>query len=517
MKTLKEIQTLYTNSAELTVFDKTLQISAQRSCYTQLYKKYRSIADSLYERYLPIDKDYKKIEDLINDAPTSFNELINTGIDEVVKDAISIGLITTDAKIVKTQCKNGWYFSPFYDVYNQLENSYNTYNAIVKDSKEDMVFAATLSTSVAASVGGKALQKNAQAKAQLKELQDNLVQLRSNLREGFRSSCLNLHYYMINSFSEESCFDISGFPNKNSIEKAAGIYRNLLQTELSAEQKKEFICSILELNPYNDKYYVSFAEMFPENTAQFMKASTFFGTTALKDHLNGILSAFVSNNIGTTEDDAYKCRNELDVKVAEYGMDRVTAAPTYRIIEQRLALLDLEYRTVQGVVLDTREAADVARNDIDTHKDILENPPQFIYRKDYTAYIEKIRNLPIRPEISAEYAKRYSEKLEEFDKQCIKALRYHYITIHHNPFWNGDKKDMLLHYGIAAVLLLMGIIFMISNSAPGFIVLAAGVLIYTVVIKPLIEKKVWNALTHNGQYKIEDIAAGSSILTIFNH
>lgn len=516
MKTLKEICTTYTNGTELPVFDRMLQITAERNCYTQLQKKYRRIADTVYEQYLPVDQSYKNLEELTGDVPRAFHELIAFGIQEVVKDAISVGIHSLDAQTVKSRCMENGYFAPFFDAYHTFTKAVDDMETDLNDSGANLLMNAYVEDGVGT---GASLLEHAVNKKWAKQQKEAMFrnhELRENLRRGIWNSCLNLHCYLMDYCSENSSFRMGGYTTDEDIKKAESIHQNLQQLSLSEEQKRTFVLEILELNPYCDAYYLTFVEMFPDREKEFVQLSEYFGTTALCASINKKLHEFVNSQLGTTEEDAYRCRQLLDQRVDDYGMQRTSAASVYRVIDERLAKLDLEYRTEKGIVFETRAAADAARGDLKSYEDILENPPEMIYRTDYTAYIEKIQNLPIGKELITMYVQRYTGKLEQFDKDCRKALRCHYIMQHKKPFWNGDKKDMLLHYGVIGICFFLGIIMTLAKHAPGFLVLAVLILLYLALVKPIFEKKIWKKLTHNGKYDIMKITAGSPVLTEFD-
>lgn len=230
----------------------------------------------------------------------------------------------------------------------------------------------------------------------------------------------------------------------------------------------------------------------------------------ISDYSSRILTEFVKTNLGTTENEAQNCLNQLTEYAGQMHFDAQTLPEPFKIVNDRIAALDLAYRTVNGVVLDTRAKANQARQDVETYRDILEYSGTFQFRSQFLAHIEKIKSLPIDPKVIEKYTGIFTEKMGAFDRVCKKAARYQYRKDHGGlPFWNGDTFDMGVHYAI--LLFFAGcMIRTIVNkeTADQYIV---GILIigaycaYMFYFKPKKELGIWNEVTHNGEFKFSDV------------
>ncbi len=220
-----------------------------------------------------------------------------------------------------------------------------------------------------------------------------------------------------------------------------------------------------------------------------------------------------NKNIGRTEDDAYSCRKMISQLREEMDLPEDAAKNAFRIIDDRLSELDLEYRTVNGVVLTSRSAADQARVDVDNYKDILDTTVDFKFKSHYLQHIQRIRELPLDRNVAEKYISQTTAKMEEFDKRCKKAARYEFRRKHGGlPFWNGDAVSMGIQYLILAILLYPIIVSFKSNdiqAGMGGLLLFLGAAIYMFFFKTKKEKEIWNELTENGKYSFDQVTSES--------
>lgn len=180
------------------------------------------------------------------------------------------------------------------------------------------------------------------------------------------------------------------------------------------------------------------------------------------------LTSWVNENIGTTEDDAHKCRDELDKKITEHELDPEKAAAIFKTIDDRLAKLDEEYRTVEGFTFPTRESADETKAIINDNKNILyRSPSEFTFRSDYTAHIERIKAVPLIEKLIVHFTGIYENHLKEFDKKCKNAKL-------HDDKLKGQKKSLKS-------------------------------LARSMFVSDEKQQQDWNEVTHNGQYTLNEI------------
>ncbi len=180
------------------------------------------------------------------------------------------------------------------------------------------------------------------------------------------------------------------------------------------------------------------------------------------------LSKWVEENIGTTEDDAHNCRDELTRQIEEERLAPEKAANIYKTIDDKLKKLDEEYRTVETILFPTRDSADEAKAIIEENKEILYKPTSdFIFRFDYTAHIEAVKEVQLHEKLILRFTNKYEQSLKEFDKKCKNAKLY-------DDKLKGQKKTL-------------------KSFARSMFVSDDK------------QQKAWEELTHNGQYSLNEI------------
>lgn len=480
MNSLKFIIDNYNVNKEFSLLGKTFIVSSGRNVLAHLRSKYLILADEMYNSYLATDNGYKNLEELVENARSTFESLIMNKITEVVNDAISVGIFTLDASLVFKECKTS-YFNCFYDAYNAFAKPFNATNATLEKHKEArqkssqyaMGYAVRNNVSANDIISeniGENIAEKAEAKKKFKELFKN-QQLRNKLKNSVRSCCFNLYAYIVDQFPKKSNIVFSGNVTNNDVKNANAIFNNISNPALSEEQKIEFVHKILESNPYGDDYYVTFAKLFPDNTVEFIKIADFFGAPSIISKVNNDLIAYVNENIGETEADVDYCKSLLLQKLSEVGLSKESAAPVYAVIQERSNQLDLEYRTVEGAVFETRDEADAARASFAENENVLKKDcADFIMRSDYTDHIDNIKMLSVPQSIIAVYVMRYEQRLSEFDKKCKAAALYEEA----NSSEKRSLKNRLASIGQS------------SDT----------------------QKSAWEEVTHNGQYSLSDIMSG---------
>lgn len=478
MKSLKEIIENNNTPMEFQLFDNTFIVSADRHVFTELRKKYHAIADDAYEQYMEIESGYKKLDHLVEKADKTFEELIERTIPEVVNDALSVGILTLDANTVYSEYyKKGYvnsfktaykaFSEPYYETLNELEALKEKRRSIdnsVGYATGDMNMSGRLDSAFM-NAGDKS-----EAKKEFKAMFQN-DKMRNDLRNGFWSGIASMYNYIINEFPKKGNIKFGDWTTNDSCSKAAAAFNNMSNNSLNSEQKKQFVSIILENNPYLDKAYPLFAENFPEQTKQFVILADFFGAPAIIKKVNNDLIAYVNENIGTTEADVDYCKSLLSQKLSEVGLSKESAAPVYAVIQARSEQLDLEYRTVEGAVFNTRDEADAARASFAANADMLKKDcSEFILRSDYTNHIDALRTLSVPQSIITLYIMQYEQKLSEFDKKCKAAALYEEAN-------SGEKRSLKNRFSSLVT----------SSDA---------------------QKNAWEEVTHNGQYSLSDIMAG---------
>lgn len=216
-----------------------------------------------------------------------------------------------------------------------------------------------------------------------------------------------------------------GFPDnsyelaeKTLQEHSAVLLSNYLKDNMGETRKETIACYVKVLGIADD---IDFDENYSATAYLPFEERM----EVLDNELVAQLAQWITDNIGTTEEEAHRCREELDEQIKEQELNPEKATDLYKTIDNRLKKLDEEYRTVEGFTFPTRESADETKRAIDANKDILyKSSVDFIFRNDYIAHIGIIKSLPLVDKLKFHFAEKYERLLKEFDKKCKNAKLY---------------------------------------------------------------------------------------------
>ncbi len=584
MKNLNEIMQEYDYSVEFPLLGRTLTVLPERNVYHNLRQKYNTLADDAVKKFKGYLSELKNIDEFFSSIQSAFIVSIEDGLNEVSRDAISVGCYDLDSATIVNECINGGYFDTFSNAYQRYEDRNEQiisklsnaaeYRAIRKNSRPRWTSATYGGTMMNAwgnqfkagtmnaiegaghsirNAIGNAIDES-DAKASRNELFKNQT-YRKQLIDSVWICTINLHLVITNIIRNKSNLSLGGWVSDADSKKAESMYNNLMRLNLPEEQQKEFALSILELDPYEYDYYVGFLKKFFNQGKEILNIAEFFnmnglmnnvkdilcdftknslGTTVddlnhckeltlksaeslnvsseniqpsldiISKHGEKILVDFANNNLGTTEDDAYDCRKNINELTAKMELDKKYSDAAHKIVDKQLAKLDLEYRTVNGIVLATREEADKTKEDVKTYNDLLSNSGDFKFKFEFLEHLAKVESLPINSEIKEKHNSEIKEKMKEFDDRCEKASRHEYRKSHGGiPFWNGDALNMIIQYLSIAFSTIFSIFrFIDGTTGAGILclVITFFVVYYCFVCIPEDEEKIWNELTDNGKY-----------------
>lgn len=446
LKTILE-QESYSRNTSLLGYE--FDISADRSVYNAIRNKYKKLAIEARAKFAKMYKQLTDINDLLDNVPDAFVVAIEDALLEVLKDIISVDIYTIDKDKVIELAFNGWYFDSFLEPYNDIYNKVGEIIAQV-DSERYMRELRKESRSrwTSATIGGSAISAwsnqletagmnllegavhsvanaigNAATESWANGELDKLYKSKLH-KEGFLDgvyySCFNLHLLLIDIVRVNSGIYIGGTISDSDEQKAQAMFNNFMAINLDEEKKAKFINEIFHLNPYNRDFYKALIEKCGDKDKDLEAFGEFCGMNIFEIK-NEILVEFVKANLGKTESDAKKCRKNMEIRAEEIGLDPMQITKANEIIVQRLEKLDREYRTVDGVVLDTRDEADLAREELKKIKEIMKSvvaptkESTVSYENDLLDKRDAIDKF--QTPVKNKYLKKIDEYLKDFDKK----------------------------------------------------------------------------------------------------
>lgn len=389
---LKTILEQENHSVNTSIFGNDFYISPERNIYNTIRNKYKKLAMSAKEKFAKMSDELSDINDLLNSVPSAFVVSIEEALIEILQDIISLDIYTIDKDAVIEMAFNGEYFDEFsksYAVFNEKVNAIlqevndeayareirkesrprwtsATFGGNMFDAWENELEAVGMNLiegaahSVINAIGNAITRK--WAEDEMSKL-FNSKKLRQDMIDSVYSSCFNLHLLLLEIVNVHSSVKIGGTVSEIDQQKAQAMFNNFTAINLDEEKRVKFINDIFSLNPYQRDFYKILTKKFGDKTKEFDTFSEFFGIN-IYEIKNEILADFVVENLGKTEEDAYACKEKTEELSSEIGLDVTQILQANALINQRLEELDLIYRTVEGIVLETRDEADLAREEL---------------------------------------------------------------------------------------------------------------------------------------------------------
>lgn len=222
-------------------------------------------------------------------------------------------------------------------------------------------------------------------------------------------SAWNLHFVLIDLLEKALQINVWEIPADEDVDRADRLLNNLQSSVLDEEAKKDIIMQAYNANPYSRRLYVTLFYNYRQEVKSITEIAEYFGVD-LTDEKEKLALAFLKEHIGNTEEEARKAKEDLIEYYKTIDLDFSETLLSYRYINALLLLYDREYRTVDGVVVDTREEADIAKE-------------EFPYIAEILGQIEA----PTK-DSTLEYENDLLKKREELDRRITTRIKDKYLS-----------------------------------------------------------------------------------------
>lgn len=445
LKTIIETENHITRT---TLLGNNFEISADRNIYNAIRGKYKTLAQTAQSKFAEMDSQFTDINDLTRNAPNAFVVAIEDSLKELLQDIISVGVYTIDKDLVIERAFEENYFNEFNEGFEKINSQYEKifqelsdaefYREMRKESRPRWQSATFGGNAVDAwcdqfETGVMNLAEGAghavvnwignqvsrtKAKKELANL-FNRKSLRQNMIDSVYDSCFNLHFLLIDIVKSNTNIDFNGTISEFDKQKAAAMFNNFTTISLSEDKKAIFVNEIFQLNPYERDYYAYILTKFGDSDNALGNFAQFFSINSF-DIKNDILAEYAEDNLGETENEANDCRVKVDEYAKKIGLETKYITTAYSIINEQLEKIDLEYRTVDEVVFETREIADEARNELVKIQEIMEDvkPPTKDSTLSYENRLkEKKQQLEeLKTNVNLKYIGLVNEYMDKFDR-----------------------------------------------------------------------------------------------------
>ena len=283
---------------------------------------------------------------------------------------------------------------------------------------------------------------------------DAVRKIKRNFESGYFESALNndimsLCDFTINYISKNNLAEIQ-FVYQKDASKAKAIYENLKDDIVTDEKAVEIMMSIptgltdeefsaeyekrsgsridttdklnlafelIELDPRKKEYYTYIFKHLPRAKYEIV---------AIAKYLNIDLSVYIEEDLKTTfdfkkisnEEAALKMMDKINVSMKKYG---VSDSLTKKELEKILHAYDIEARTYDGVLYETRPLCEQAKKDDIVLKNLYGNI-SILKKDDCKKFMAEIKNTSCTENIKAKHINFLQERVFEIDRKYFQKL-----------------------------------------------------------------------------------------------
>lgn len=433
---VKEIIEGYNESISFENQIGTFTISLNRVKYTLLRNKYYHIAKEVYDNYVSDWSHYQSCNAFRNLSDRKMQKRFAEKMEEVKNDLISVGIFDVDTQSLMEYADQSGYLAEYQMAFDAFEQKVERINGNLQYEKaqreyrkenrarwvggtisnrsnyiDDYMHQAELGMRNMAEGAGHTLfnavgnaMSTSNANRQLNELFKN-QEVRDLLNNGVLNAVWNLHFVLMDFLLDKLNICVWDFPGIEEKEKAKRMLGNINSSVLTDEDRKGIIKEAFELNPYSEQLYKVMFDYYTDDVDNISALAEYFGCD-INSEKEKKAYEFLMENIGTTEEEAKAAKEGLLEYYKKIGITEYENLPSYQHITSVLEKFDIEYRTVDGVVFETREDADLSKaelSDIQEFMNTIKQPT----KEDTLKYEEELKQKRI------EFDERFTSKLKD--------------------------------------------------------------------------------------------------------
>lgn len=397
-------------------------LSPDKCRFTILHKKYRAIVKNTKEKFVLHCKFAPENEEDLKELQEFFYECKEDIYMELKKDFISMGGYYIDNKAIDKFMPNMyWRFeaivAALYDLlgvqryscsYRELyENQVMTFKKVVGIGVEDYITETGIVSALHSSFNGLAF---------------NIV------------ICIFIFIGTIMEPDED--IDViydnvneNLFGGDEELGKCRRLMSNIKQGIIPDEKKGELLLGIAQINPFNAEIYMNMIQYFGDQNMEVQNLAEYLGyeneVILCKEQL---IKNYCKELPMKTEEEALMAKENFENYCVSIGYDGAEKQKYHQVILDKLEELDRIYRTVDGIVCESRESADLAREELEKIKEFMSHVPAPASDSllDYEwALKDRILEFDMKfsSELKAKYAGVMEQYLKDFDNMfCTVGL-----------------------------------------------------------------------------------------------
>lgn len=219
------------------------------------------------------------------------------------------------------------------------------------------------------------------------------------------------------------------FGGDEELGKCRRLMSNIKQGIIPDEKKGELLLGIAQINPFNAEIYMNMIQYFGDQNMEVQNLAEYLGyeneVILCKEQL---IKNYCKELPMKTEEEALMAKENFENYCVSIGYDGTEKQKYHQVILDKLEELDRIYRTVDGIVCESRESADLAREELEKIKEFMSHVPAPASDSllDYEwALKDRILEFDMKfsSELKAKYAGVMEQYLKDFDNMfCTVGL-----------------------------------------------------------------------------------------------
>lgn len=350
MKNLKQVIDENNREIAFNMFDSKLVVSAERNVYNQIFSKYEKIAENIKNEFIKYLDEMSNLDEFFESVFQMFLLSLESGINEIAKDAISVGIYTYDLDTILSECMKKNYFSSFEEMVELYEKqdeqiisalsnaatyrahrknsrsrwSTITYGGSMLDAWSNQMKANTMNAieglghSVINAIGNSLDESEANEKRR-SLFRDEYY--RKKLINSVWTGARNLRLFVTNIVSQEAGLSLGGWVTSQDQKEAEAIFNNLTKFDMPEDKKKELMLKIFDLNPYSQDYYEYCLKTYFENVNEILNLASFFNMDEVKNQVVNIVTENIKSKSLNTPEEYISFRKELLDQISKTGIE----------------------------------------------------------------------------------------------------------------------------------------------------------------------------------------------------
>lgn len=205
--------------------------------------------------------------------------------------------------------------------------------------------------------------------------------------------------------------------SQESANEAKAIYKNLKRDNIPAEKLKDVVFEMLNKDYAEYDYYLIAFEAVPESRYEIYRIASFLGFNLL-DCVQKVLETDFNLNKITSEYEALEMMKQLQFEMQKYGIED---CKTKSKLEKIIHKYDVEARTYEGIVYETRELCAQAKAD-DTALKNLYGEVKKLDKIACQEYLSQVDNTECIVDIKKKHIKILQERIKNIDISFLQKL-----------------------------------------------------------------------------------------------